>query len=114
MERLRTALDDSVERDSRDILLIGRRDLRSNNSWMHNLHVLTKGKARCTLHIHPDDAARMTLADGETATVTSHAGTVELPIEITDAIMPGLSASRTAGATIRPEPRCTLPPNTPE
>jgi anaerobic selenocysteine-containing dehydrogenase len=72
------------------MLLIGRRDLRSNNSWMHNLHVLTKGKDRCTLHIHPTDATRLGLVDGETATVTSHSGSVEVPIEITDAIMPGV------------------------
>ncbi len=71
-------------------LLIGRRDLRSNNSWMHNLHVLTKGKDRCTLHIHPSHAARLSLEDGETACVTSRAGTVEIPIEVTDAIMPGV------------------------
>jgi len=71
-------------------LLVGRRDLRSNNSWMHNLHVLTKGKDRCTLHIHPVDATRLNLMDGETATVTSKSGSVEVPVEITDAIMPGV------------------------
>ncbi len=72
------------------MLLIGRRDLRSNNSWMHNLHVLTKGKERCTLHMHPNDAARLALADGEAAHVTSRAGTVDIPIEVTEAIMPGV------------------------
>ncbi len=72
------------------MLLIGRRDLRSNNSWMHNLHVLTKGKERCTLHMHPDDAARLGMADGEMATVASRAGSVVVPVEITDAIMPGV------------------------
>ena len=72
------------------MLLIGRRDLRSNNSWMHNLHVLTKGKDRCTLHIHPVDAARLNLIDGEMATVTSDAGSVEISTEVTDAIMPGV------------------------
>ncbi|HEX7737249.1 MAG TPA: molybdopterin-dependent oxidoreductase, partial [Ktedonobacteraceae bacterium] len=73
-----------------EMLLIGRRDLRSNNSWMHNLHVLTKGKARCTLHLHPDDAARLDLAEGELATVASRVGSVEIAVEITDAIMPGV------------------------
>ena len=68
----------------------GRRDLRSNNSWMHNLHVLTKGKDRCTLHIHPVDAARLNLIDGETAIVSSDCGSVEIPMEITEAIMPGV------------------------
>ena len=90
VERLHTALEESMERDSRDMLLIGRRDLRSNNSWMHNLHVLTKGKERCTLHIHPADAVRIELVDGDLACVASDAGTVEIPVEITDAIMPGV------------------------
>ena len=46
------------------IVLVGRRELRSNNSWMHNLNVLVKGKERCTMHVHPDDADRLGLADG--------------------------------------------------
>ena len=57
---------------------------------MHNLHVLTKGKERCTLHIHPEDAARLALANGEVACITSGENTVEISIEITDAIMPGV------------------------
>ena len=88
VERLRTSLEQ--EKSAGSMLLIGRRDLRSNNSWMHNLHVLTKGKDRCTLHIHPIDAARLNLKDGETATVTSRSGSMEVPTEITDAIMPGV------------------------
>ena len=47
-----------------ELVLVGRRDLRSNNSWMHNLDILVKGKERCTLHVHPDDAARLGLVDG--------------------------------------------------
>lgn len=90
VERLRSSLERASERSDGQMLLIGRRDLRSNNSWMHNLHVLSKGKERCTLHIHPNDAARLALADGETACITSRAGTVEISIEVTDAIMPGV------------------------
>jgi len=91
IERLRRALNQTGhESQNGHALLIGRRDLRSNNSWMHNLHVLTKGKERCTLHIHPDHAARLSLCNGETARVTSRAGIVEIPIELTDAIMPGV------------------------
>jgi anaerobic selenocysteine-containing dehydrogenase len=75
---------------NRQLLLIGRRDLRSNNSWMHNLHTLTKGKDRCTLHMHPDDAARLRLSEGAQALVESRVGQVQLPVEITDAIMPGV------------------------
>ncbi len=86
VERLLASLD----KVNGHMLLIGRRDLRSNNSWMHNLNVLVKGKNRCTLHIHPDDATRLKLLNGEVACVTSRVGTVEVPIEITDAIMPGV------------------------
>ena len=84
--RLRASLD----RANGHMLLIGRRDLRSNNSWMHNLHVLAKGKDRCTLLVHPDDAARLALVNGDRACVTSQAGTVEIPVEVTDTIMPGV------------------------
>ncbi len=90
VERLRTSFEQGLTRDNGQMLLIGRRDLRSNNSWMHNLHVLTKGKERSTLHIHPEDAAQLELVDGNTAIVVSRAGSVEIPIEITDAIMPGV------------------------
>lgn len=90
VERLRASLERVREGANGQMLLIGRRDLRSNNSWMHNLHVLTKGKERCTLLVHPDDAARLALCDGESACVTSRAGSVEIPVEVTDAIMPGV------------------------
>jgi len=72
------------------IVLVGRRDLRSNNSWMHNLEVLVKGKPRCTLHVHPDDAARLRLADGAEACVRSRVGEVQVPVEIVDGILPGV------------------------
>jgi anaerobic selenocysteine-containing dehydrogenase len=72
------------------MVLIGRRQLRSNNSWMHNLEPLVKGKERCTAHVHPDDAARLGLVDGEPARVSSRAGVVEVPVEVTDAVMPGV------------------------
>jgi anaerobic selenocysteine-containing dehydrogenase len=71
-------------------VLVGRRDLRSNNSWMHNIDVLVKGKPRCTLHVHPDDAFRLGLHDGEQAEVRSRTGAVLAPVEVTDAIMPGV------------------------
>jgi anaerobic selenocysteine-containing dehydrogenase len=73
-----------------EIVLIGRRDLRSNNSWMHNLELLVKGKDRCTAWVNPADAERFGLTDGEPARVTSAAGSVEVPVEVTDAIMPGV------------------------
>jgi len=87
MERLRAALD--RERNG-GMMLVGRRQLRSNNSWMHNLPALVKGKERCTLHVHPDDAERLGLGDGGRALVRSAAGSLEAPVEVTDAIMPGV------------------------
>ena len=70
--------------------LIGRRHLRSNNSWLHNSHRLLKGPNRCTLMMHPDDAAGLGLSDGDMAEVSNHVGAVELPIEITEDIMPSV------------------------
>ncbi|HEY0194920.1 MAG TPA: molybdopterin-dependent oxidoreductase [Kofleriaceae bacterium] len=72
------------------LILIGRRDLRSNNSWMHNSARLTKGPPRCTLLIHPDDATARGLVTGGTARVSTPLGAIELPVEITDRIMPGV------------------------
>jgi anaerobic selenocysteine-containing dehydrogenase len=85
--RLRGSLE---RRRNGGFVLIGRRDLRSNNSWMHNVEVLVKGKERCTLHLHPDDAARLGVATGEHARVSSRTGEVEVVVEVTDAIMPGV------------------------
>jgi anaerobic selenocysteine-containing dehydrogenase len=70
--------------------LIGRRDVRSMNSWLHNLPSLAKGKPRCTLQIHPADARRMGLAAGDDAWVSGRVGRVRAPVEITDALMPGV------------------------
>ena len=75
-----------------DMMLIGRRDLRSNNSWLHNLPVLTKGKDRCTLLIHPVDADRFDLLDGGLAEVKSEAGQLEIIVEVTEEIMPGVAS----------------------
>ena len=70
--------------------LIGRRHLRSNNSWMHNSKRLVKGKERCTLLIHSKDAESLQLEEGQTVTVFSKIGKVSIPIEITTQIMPGV------------------------
>ena len=72
------------------LVLIGRRDLRSNNSWMHNSPRLVKGPTRCTVLMHPDDASARGLVDGETARVATTRGAIELPVETTDAMMPGV------------------------
>ena len=72
------------------LVLIGRRQLRSNNSWMHNVSVLVKGKPRCTLHVHPDDATRLGLADGAPAEVSSRTGRLTIPVEVTADVAPGV------------------------
>jgi anaerobic selenocysteine-containing dehydrogenase len=87
VERLVSSL--AAHRDGQ-IVLIGRRHLRSNNSWMHNVNVLVKGKDRCTLQMHPDDAQRLGLTDGSAANVVSRVGAVVAPVEVTDSIRPGV------------------------
>ena len=82
--RLAAAVDARAE----GMVLVGRRHLRSNNSWMHNVPALMKGSNRCTLQVHPDDAARLGL-DGS-ARVTSRVGSVVAPVEVTDCVMPGV------------------------
>ena len=86
--RLRAALES--RRDDGSLVMVGRRHLRSNNSWMHNVEVLVKGRPRCTLLVHPDDAARLGLADGGAADVASRAGAVTITVEVTEAIRPGV------------------------
>jgi anaerobic selenocysteine-containing dehydrogenase len=87
LARLRGAMPELAERA---MVLVGRRHLRSNNSWMHNIEVLVKGKPRCTLQVHPDDASRLGLHDGGVARVTSRVGMLDAPVEVTDAVRPGV------------------------
>ncbi|MDG1785011.1 MAG: molybdopterin oxidoreductase family protein, partial [Ilumatobacter sp.] len=87
LDRLAAAVPGLVDRG---LVLIGRRHLRSNNSWMHNINVLMKGKPRCTLHVHPDDAALLGLSDGGAASITSRVGSITAPVEVTDSITPGV------------------------
>ncbi|PQM53769.1 oxidoreductase [Mycolicibacter virginiensis] len=72
-----------------DLQLIGRRQLRSNNSWLHNLPSMTSGSNQCTLHMHPDDATNRGLAEGDTVQVTSDIGKIEVPLHISDDMRPG-------------------------
>lgn len=84
--RLREALD----RSPAPLVLIGRRQMRTNNSWMHNLPALAKGKQRCTLLVHPDDARKHGLASGGRARVRSRVGEVVAPVEISEDMRPGV------------------------
>ncbi len=70
--------------------LIGRRHVRSNNSWLHNSKRLVKGKSRCTAMLHPDDALSLGVESGQPVTVTSRTGSVTLAAEITEEIMRGV------------------------
>lgn len=87
MTRLRNAMERTP---SNDLLLIGRRHVRSNNSWLHNSQRLVKGKNRCTLMIHPTDAKKAKLNHGDTALIQSRVGMVHIETQITDEIMQGV------------------------
>ncbi|HEY8038588.1 MAG TPA: molybdopterin-dependent oxidoreductase [Polyangiaceae bacterium] len=77
-------------RDAAQLVLVGRRHLRSNNSWMHNLPSLAKGPDRARLLVHPADAARLGLTDGARVGVRSRTGAVEVAVEVSDAVMQGV------------------------
>lgn len=72
------------------LVLVGRRHLRSCNTWMHNVNVLIKGRERCTLQVNPVDAESLGVTDGGNAVIRSRVGEVSAPVEITDAVMAGV------------------------
>ena len=87
MKRLHASLTTPAQHD---MVLVGRRELKSNNSWMHNINVLTKGSLSCTAHVHPDDAQRLGITDGATIRIKSRVGEIEIPAEVTDAVRQGV------------------------
>lgn len=72
------------------MVIIGRRDVRSNNSWMHNLPLLAKGPERCTALVHPDDAKRLGLRDGAMAHISNSNGRIEARVQVSADMMPGV------------------------
>ena len=88
LERLRTRR--ARLEDKFPLRLIGRRHLRSNNSWMHNSWRLVKGRPRCTLLIHPEDGLRFGLVDGASALLESETHAGEVVVEFADAMMRGV------------------------
>ncbi len=72
------------------LVLVGRRQVRTNNSWMHNVPALAKGRDRCTLLVHPDDARALGLESGKPARVRSRVGEVEVPVRISTEVRPGV------------------------
>lgn len=93
LERLKEIMGnagDEVSVNNKEFALIGRRHLRSNNSWMHNSERLMKGKGRCTVMVNPVDAKNLGVADGQSVEVSSKIGKIVLPAEVTESIMPGV------------------------
>jgi len=91
LQRLREAFPAEARApEDGSLRLIGRRHLRDNNSWMHNVPKLVSGKPRCTLMVHPEDAQRLGLSEGEEAVITSRVGEVYAPVSVTDEVMPGV------------------------
>ena len=89
-EDLPRLLEAMSREPERELLLIGRRQLRSANSWLHNVEVLMRGKERCTLQINPDDAARLGVVAGAIVEVSSGSGRLEVPAEVTPDITRGV------------------------
>lgn len=79
-----------LARAAPDLVIIGRRDVRTNNSWMHNLPTLAKGPFRCTALVHPDDAQRLKLQDGAMAHITSGPRSIQTRVQISTEMMPGV------------------------
>jgi len=90
VDRVKTKFFDVSYESNGHLLLIGRRQLRSNNSWMHNSERLLRGKTQCTILVHPTDAAQRNLSAGQMVSVRSRVGAVAVPIEISEEMMPGV------------------------
>jgi anaerobic selenocysteine-containing dehydrogenase len=80
----------ALDTEPAQFVLIGRRQLSSNNSWMHNIAPLVRGTNRCTAQIHPDDADKLGLLDGALARVSSRTGALTVAVEISDSVRPGV------------------------
>jgi anaerobic selenocysteine-containing dehydrogenase len=78
------------KKEPEQFLLIGRRHVRSNNSWMHNVERLVKGKDRCTLMMNEEDARKLEVTDDQKVRVSSRVGEVVVSVEISNKIMPGI------------------------
>ncbi|MYT95258.1 molybdopterin-dependent oxidoreductase [Streptomyces sp. SID8359] len=109
LPRLRRALEGRPA----PLVLVGRRHLRSNNSWMHNVGSLGGGSNVCTLQIHPDDAARLGLKDGTTVRIESAGGGIEAPAEITDTVRSGVVSLPHGWGHTRPGTRMSVAAATP-
>ncbi|TXL81960.1 molybdopterin oxidoreductase family protein [Vineibacter terrae] len=91
-----------------ELVIIGRRQVRSNNSWMHNLPILAKGPYRCTALVHPQDARRLGLRAGQPARITSANRAIEVQVEVSEEMMPGVVSLPHGWGHDRPGARLTL------
>ncbi|MFF0485602.1 molybdopterin oxidoreductase family protein [Streptomyces sp. NPDC004435] len=106
LPRLRAALTAVPEPGT--LQLVGRRHLRSNNSWLHNTPALTGGSNRCTLQVHPEDAGRLGLADGTPARIKGEGGELTAEVEVTDTVRPGVVSLPHGWGHDRPGTRLTV------
>ncbi len=83
-------LETAIAAPSPELVLVSRRHLRSMNSWLHNVDTLVKGKERCTLQIHPDDASRRGIGAGDQVAITSASGEIEVQAELNADLRPGV------------------------
>ena len=106
IDDIRRLLDQAESIDSRtELRLIGRRQVRTNNSWLHNSARLARVDEGCTLLMHPADAQRRDLADGDRVRVVSRVGSVEVPVQIDDRMRPGVVSLPHGWGHSRPETR---------
>lgn len=98
-------LERSMSSEAAPLVLVGRRHVRSNNSWMHNVEVLVKGRERCTLLVHPDDASAHSLVDGAFAEVSSRVGALRVRVEVTSDVRPGVVSLPHGWGHDRPDAR---------
>jgi anaerobic selenocysteine-containing dehydrogenase len=101
-------LEARLARRDEGLVLVSRRHVRSNNSWMHNVASLVSGRERCTLLIHPEDAARAGVADGAKAAIRSKAGEIVAPVEVSDEMMPGVVSLPHGWGHDKPETRLSV------
>ncbi len=102
-----------LDRAPDELVLVSRRHLRSNNSWLHNVAPLMKGRDRCTLLMHTDDAVKRGVATGDLVCVSSDGGRIEVPVEVTDAIKPGVVSMPHGWGHGRPGTRMSVANSTP-
>jgi anaerobic selenocysteine-containing dehydrogenase len=107
LHRLETAIENGAFQDG-SFTLINRRHIRSNNSWMHNLHSLTKGPRRCTALVNPDDATQLRIQNGDWIRIRSRVGEITIAAEISDEVAAGVVCVPHGWSDADPQTRLSL------